>query len=240
MYNNVFYSNSPEHTAPFWDQLSDQRINGYVAEAQAEYAQAAAAGRAVNRGWLNDDGSRFNAGYGEENANQWRYGLRQVAGASNWVSYGSLDNRISAGDDNQCYDGVPDEWEGTMFGRPGEDPFQDLAGFDFRLKETSSACQPGVPVGSTADFLSEDAYDALLESGALPLWESYHYDYSSGEIAIDSGDKLSPAPWQDLCFQGPTARLALSPPLAPTIGTPGSTWDWLDRAESDAPRIGAY
>ena len=240
MYNNVFYSNRPANTAPFWDQLGTARINAVVAEAQAAYAAADGAGAPVGQKWLNDDGSRFSAGGdGEENANTWRFGVRQVAGANNWVSYGSRNNSIARGADYQYFGGVPFEWAGTVFGGQNEDPFVDAANFDFRLKAASTANRSGSPVGAAAGFMAQAEYGALRSAGRLPLWETYHYD-GAGRFVKDIGANRTVAPWQDASFPDPTSSNGSSPPLRPVTGSIASSWTVASRSDSAAPTLGAY
>jgi hypothetical protein len=237
MYNNIFYSNRPANTAPFWDLLGAERIAGIVAEAQAAYA---AAGAAAGRKWLNDDGSRFSAGgEEEENANTWRFGLRQVAGANNWVSYGSLNNSMSRGAAYQYFGGIPYEWTDTIFGNRNEDPFIDAANFDFRLNTASTANRAGSPVGAAAGFMTQAEYNALQAAGKLPLWETYHYD-SAGTFSKDIGAGRTVAPLQDISFPNPLTVNESSPPLRPASGSIGSTWTFVPRSDSAAAILGAY
>ena len=236
MYNNIFYSNQPANTAPFWDMLSDARISGIVAEAQVAYATSTA----VDPKWINDDGSRFSGGgYEEENANMWRFGVRQVAGANNWVSYGSLCNSIRIDADYQYFGGVPFEWKDTIFGSRDEDPFADIANLDFRLKPESTANRIGSPVSASADFMTQVEYDTLNSAGKLPLWETYHYD-SDGSFIKDIGADRTVAPWQDISFPDPTTVNGSSPPLMPATGSMGSSWTIEARSDSAAAALGAY
>jgi hypothetical protein len=236
MYNNVFYSNRPANTAPFWDLLSTARINSIVSEAQTAYA----AGTNIDPKWINDDGSRFSAGGdAEENANMWRFGVRQVAGANNWVSYGSRNNSMRRDADYQYFGGVPFEWTNTIFGNRDEDPFVNTANFDFRLKTTSTANRAGSPVGTSANFMTQAEYNALRSAGRLPLFETYHYN-SAGRFIKDIGANRTVAPWQDLCFQNPTAVNGSSPPLRPVTGSIGSAWTVETRSDSAAAVLGAY
>ena len=236
MYNNVFYSNQPSNTAPFWDQLNTARINQIVSEAQAAYS----AGGTINPKWLNDDGSRFTAGgEGEENANTWRFGVRQVAGANNWVSYGSRNNSIARSADYQYHGGVPFEWTNTTYGTQNENPFVDSANFDFRLKTTSTANRTGSPVGSAASFMTQAEYNTLRSAGRLPLWETYHYT-SAGRFVKDIGANRTVAPWKDLSFPNPTAANTSSPPLRPATGANSASWTIAARSDSAAPTLGAY
>ena len=240
MYNNIFYSNQPANTAPFWDLLSDARIGAIVGEARAAYAANTGGNAAVDPKWINDDGSRFgDGGYEEENANMWRFGARQVAGANNWVSYGSLNNSMRIDADYQYFGGVPFEWTDTIFGNRDENPFVDIANFNFRLNAASTANRAGSPVGAAVEFMTQAEYDALKSAGRLPLWETYHYD-SSGVFIKDIGADRTPAPWQDIGFPDPTAANVSSPPFIPVTGAMGGTWTFETRSDSAAAFLGAY
>ena len=250
MYNNVFYSNSAL-VAPFWDQMSGDRIRETLA---------------ANAGAINDNGSVFATSYsgsGEGNGNTWRYGVRQVAGANNWVSYKALDNLMGPDNDNFYFDSIPNEWENTFRPATEEDPFVDLANYDFRLKATGSAYKEGVDVGSRADFMLETEYNALLAAEALPKFPDYYYDdtnvttiedwvYNGGaQVGTKTITKLSDesdwvvAPWQDVRFPDDRVTINASTPPVMTVknsinGTTGKTWTMMNRADSAAPLLGAY
>jgi hypothetical protein len=210
MYNNIFYSNSP-NIAPFWDMLNNARINAYIHPETT------------------DDP-------GEPNFNTWRFGVRQVAGAHNWVSHGMADTRMPGKDGYYIYNGVPDEWVNTVHGTPGENPFADLGAYDFRVRTDSTAYCTGSPVGAAADFLSREGYEALKTAGKLPEWTDYRY---GAEGAFTKG-YTTVAPWQDNAFPNPSTQNPGSPPLVPVPGGLGIHWDCAGRADSEKPRVGAY
>ena len=246
MYNNVFYGNSTMF-APFWDQMSLARINETLA---------------ANQGMLNDNGTAFAASAssgGEGNGNTWRYGIRQVAGANNWVSYGLTDTMMTGGGGGYYFDAIPDEWENTVVGEPGEIPFIDIANYDFRLDEDSTAFVAGVEVGSRADFLSEADYEALKAADALPKFPTYSYGLGETlEVNIWPDDYTLPtitkfmdpaewivAPWMDVRF--PDDRVTVNGSTPPVMSgknsisnTVGTTWNMLSRNDSTTPLIGAY
>jgi hypothetical protein len=220
MYNNVFYSNSP-NIAPFWDMMDNERINAYL-----------------KAGETNDDGSSFiteTDDEGESNFNTWRFGVRQVAGAFNWVSYGMANTRMPGKDGYFVYNGIPDEWTDTKHGNPGENPFVDLKNGVYELENNSTAYIYGEKVGKTADFITKTKYDELAKERKLPLWTDYRYDEKGKFIK----DYESAAPWQDICFQNPSEKNVSTPPINPVSGQPGFSWKFIERNDSKQPLIGA-
>ena len=253
MYNNVFYAVNPRSFTPFADHLFDRRIIELLAQ-----------------GGTNDDGTTYNADtwngrWDFDNPNEWKFGVRQVAGANNWVSHNIFNTNMPRINDdgtqsaNWHYGNVPPEWQNTLHGIPGEDPFADKENYDFRLRPDATAHAPiGCPVGTVSQFLTREQWQALHDAGTLPLWSDYHF--RDGTIVGDNTQNftdqrghtfqqymeypetkcMTVAPWRDSCLPNPKGENLSTPPVNPTPGTPGQTWTSAPRNDDAKPLLGAY
>ena len=234
MYNNIFYAAFENALVPFGDHIGEACVRARLAQ-----------------GGINDDGTTFDANTWYEfnptiyegNRNHWRFGERQVAGANNWVSHGSVGTQmprvVGAEAQRFWWGGIPYEWDNTVRGQQGENPFVDIANLDFRVRSDSTAAFTGSPVGSYAEFMSLAEYNTRLAANELPVFSSWQISGSTASRI----EGITP-PWVDLSFPNPTASNIANPPINfranPNPLALGNIWDVAARADSAAPQIGAF
>ena len=199
----------------------------------------------------------------------WAFGERQIAGSNNWLHYNA---RLNARRNTPGYGYLTDYITDTIFGAPGEMPFVDLGGheaarllvdpaaFDLRIKADSSAISTGVPVSTTAEFMTYEEFAERRDAGLLPDVDEWKF-VDGVQVAVGSGSWPGPAvpsdvrgfaQWRGLGFgdsanytrwrtwQPPVATNIASPPINFVATPDGFVWGQATRADSTAPQVGAF
>jgi len=199
----------------------------------------------------------------------WAFGVRQIQGDNNWMNYNI---RLNATRNTPGSGLLTDYIDNTVFGAPGENPFVNLAGhelaqalvdpaaFDFRINPGSSANLTGVPVSTTAEFMTYQEFAYRRDAGLLPDVDEWKF-VDGVQVAVGSGSWPGPAEpsdvrgfarWRGLGFgdsenytrwrtwQPPVGTNASTPPINFVATIDGFRWQQATRADSTTPQIGAF